>query len=34
MRQQFLKMAQLHPPKVDEIGDVFVEYLNNSINQN
>jgi len=32
MRQQFLKMAQLQPPKVEEIGDVFVEYLNNTTN--
>eukprot|EP01087_Luapelamoeba_hula_P023100 TRINITY_DN8444_c0_g1_i2.p1 TRINITY_DN8444_c0_g1~~TRINITY_DN8444_c0_g1_i2.p1 ORF type:complete len:275 (-),score=38.61 TRINITY_DN8444_c0_g1_i2:50-874(-) len=31
VRQQFLKITQMHPPKVEDIGNVFVEYLNTTL---
>lgn len=31
MQRQFLKISQMHPPRVEHIGDTFVEYLNTSL---
>jgi len=31
MQHQFVKISQMHPPKVENIADTFVEYLNTSL---
>ena len=33
LRQQFLKISQTHPPKIEDMGDAFVGYINTNLSE-